>query len=549
LAGKKILFTTIKEWSKIDLTPFSNSDITSLEEHIKFKWADISADTAGEQYTPKDVIQLMSDIVVERIDFPKSEFITVYDPTCGGGNLLFGVADDLDRTHGYNVKTYGQDWNDTLYALAWIESRFRKDAVVEYGNTLTDTKIYQDQKFKVIVANPPHGIAWKGYSAEIYKDETQRFQHLPSTSDGQLLFAQHILHHLDDKGIATVVHNGSALFSGDAGSGESDIRKLFFDNDWVEAIIQLPTDEFFNTGIHTYIWLFNKNKSEERQNKVMLLDASDLFKPLKKSFGKKRKEVNEENRQKIVAALRDFKDNDFAKIFDKDYFYFNKQAVRLTNLDENGLSLEKHLPTKTDKKTGEVKSLKDIKINDLESITFENTTWTTADLSRENATPEDYEAVKEFLKNADYKTQTITLHAKNTAFHFDNEKSTIVKTVKGKASELGNGKVLIKASYKKKTKTKPSLLTIKASLEPNYDKDYEVIPFSRNTEQNDGLINDFLKKYIFKPHIQLDSKVGVEINFNKVFYQPEPLRPIDDILSDIAGLDAELAALEAELNL
>lgn len=548
LAGKKILFTTVKEWSKIDLTPFGNSDVTSLEEHIKFKWADISADTAGEQYTPKDVIQLMSDIVVERIEFPKSEFITVYDPTCGGGNLLYGIADDLDQTHGYNVKTYGQDWNDTLYALAWIESRFRKDSEIHYGNTLTDTKHYRDQQFKVIVANPPHGIPWKGYSKDIYKDETDRFQFLPSTSDGQLLFAQHILHHLHDKGIAVVVHNGSALFSGDAGSGESNIRKHFFDKDWVEAIIQLPTDEFFNTGIHTYIWLFNKNKAADRRNKIMLVDAKDLYKPLKKSFGKKRKEVDEASRLKIVETIKKFKDNDFAKVFDKDYFYFNKQAIRLTNLDENGKSIEAHLTSKTDKATGEVKRVKDIKITDLESIHFPDTVWTADDLYLEDATFEDFEKAKALLQNSDYKEENIILKGKTASYHYDNEKATIVKTEKSKTTELGNGKMLIKATLKK-SKNKPSTLLIKASLEPDYEKDYEVIPYSRDEAKNNQLIDDFLAKYIFKPFVKLEGKSGVEINFNKVFYQPEPLRPIAEIQADIKLLDQRLADLEKELNL
>ena len=550
LRGKKILYSTVKKWAEIDLTPFDNSDITSLEEHIKFKWADISADTAGEQYTPKDVIQLMSDIVVERISFDKSEFVTVYDPTCGGGNLLFGVADDLDRTHGYKVKTYGQDWNNTLYSLAWIESRFRKDSDIRYGNTLVEAKIQRDQQFSVVVANPPHGISWTGYSKEIYKDETERFVRLPSTSDGQLLFAQHILHHLHDKGIAVVVHNGSALFSGDAGSGESDIRKHFFDNDWVEAIIQLPTSEFFNTGIHTYIWLFNKNKSEDRQNKVMLIDGSELFVPLKKSFGSKRREIDEVNRQRIVKALVDFEENNFAKIFDKDYFYFNKQAIQLTNLDENGQSFEEQLPTKTDRRTGEIKRVKNLVLNDLNAITFEDRQWTADDLEQEDFDKEAYEDIKEFLKNTDYKEQAIHLHTEKATYHYDVDKMTIIETAAdGSTTELGNGKLLIKASYKKATKTKPSKLTIKAALAPDYEKDYEVIPYSRDNEENDRLIDDFLAKYIFKPFVKLEGKVGVEINFNKVFYQPEALRPIADITADIAELDKQLADLEKELNL
>jgi type I restriction enzyme M protein len=220
------------------LKPFNNSEITTLEEHIKRRWADISAETAGEQYTPDDIIALVAEIVSTKIK-DTGKIVTIYDPTSGGGNLLFG-----------------QDWNDALYALAKIESRFRKDSTIRYGNSLTDT-YFSHQTFDVVVANPPYGVDWKGYWDDILRDELGRFKALPSVSDGQLLFTQHIVSQLDDSGISVVVHNGSTLFSGDAGSGESEIRKYFFDNDYVEAIIQLPTDEFFNTNIYTYLWVFN----------------------------------------------------------------------------------------------------------------------------------------------------------------------------------------------------------------------------------------------------------------------------------------------------
>lgn len=136
------------------------------------------------------------------------------------------------------------------------------------------------------VANPPYGVDWKGFEKDIKNDNTERFVDLPSISDGQFLFTQHILYKLADDGMAVVVHNGSTLFSGDAGSGESNIRKYFFDQDWVEAIIQMPTDEFFNTGIYTYLWVFNKNKSDDRKNKVALINASELFSTLTRNKGK-----------------------------------------------------------------------------------------------------------------------------------------------------------------------------------------------------------------------------------------------------------------------
>lgn len=328
LRKKGVLLQYVTKWSQIDLSTYNNSEITTLEEHIKRKWADISAETAGEQYTPEDIIALIADIVAAKIDIPKDDFVALYDPTCGGANLLFGVADRLKNINGYKyIQTFGQDFNDALYALASIESLFREDSRIEYGNTLTEGK-FNDKEFDVVVANPPYGIPWKGFEKEVRQDQTGQFAFYPSVSDGQMLFLQHTVNHLwKDKGIVVEVNNGSSLFSGDAGSGESNIRKYLFDNDWVEAIIQMPSDEFFNTGIVTYLWILNKRKQTGRKDKVILINASDLWQPLKKNKGSKRKEMNPEHRRRIVDSLVRFEDNDIAKVFDKWHFYFRFSMV------------------------------------------------------------------------------------------------------------------------------------------------------------------------------------------------------------------------------
>ena len=210
---------------------------------------------------------------------------------------------------------------------------------IKYGNTLTKIP-FHDTSFDVIVANPPYGTKWSGYERDIKNDQTGQFAGgLPSVSDGQLLFMQHILWQLSDKGIAVEVHNGSTLFSGDAGGGESNIRKYIFDHDWVEAIIQMPQNEFFNTGIYTYLWIMNKNKSQDRRNKVALIDGSNGWTLLKKSKGDKRREMRPEHRQAIVDALISFEPSDICKIFPREHFYYNKQSLTLTDLDDNGVSV------------------------------------------------------------------------------------------------------------------------------------------------------------------------------------------------------------------
>jgi len=527
LSKKKILFAFTKGWSEINLREYNNSEITTLEEHIKRKWADISAETAGEQYTPDDVISLISEIAYLKKQY-STDILSIYDPTCGGGNMLFGVEDYLKSKGKEFTKTYGQDWNDELYALAKIESRFREDSTIEYGNTLTEIK-FSDKAFEIIVANPPFGVDWKGYKADIDNDQTDRFKFLPAISDGQLLFTQHIISQLDIDGVAVVVHNGSTLFSGDAGSGESNIRKYFFDNDYVEAIIQLPTDEFFNTGIFTYLWIFNKNKPTVQKDKVILINASDKFSPLKKSKGKKRKEITEEYRMEIVELLKNFKDTEISKVFEKEHFYFNKQSIMLTNIDYAKKFLQ------TEIKLNPTKIIQ----GDLEIDVFEIT----------NPTLDQILETQEKIKALDYKEEDLKVHVADCIYYFDKDKETLIQNKNGTITELGNGKITIKVTLKKASKTQLERLLITTALETDFQKDYEIIPYSKNEEQNKLFISQFMSKYISKPFRYLDNTLGVEINFNKVFYKPQQLEPLENILSDLEKINGELQNLESSLNI
>ena len=533
LNNKKILFSFVKAWSEIDLKPFNNSEITTLEEHIKRKWADISAETAGEQYTPDDVISLISEIILSKTS-DSEDFLSLYDPTCGGGNMLYGVEDRVNKIYPNRpTATYGQDWNDALYALAKIESRFRKNAYIEYGNTLVEQK-FQDKEFDIVVANPPYGVDWKGFKSDIAQDKTGRFKYHPAVSDGQLLFMQHLISKMGLEGMGVVVHNGSTLFSGDAGSGESNIRKWLFDTDIVEAIIQLPTDEFFNTGIFTYLWVLNKDKKDNHKNKVMMINASEKFIPMKKNKGKKRKEVDFLSRKEIVKTLTDFQDNDYAKVFDKEFFYFNKQALTLTNLDHNNKSIETTLePKKKSIKLTPLKIVQDKIIID----TFE-----LSDISQ-------LDNIKNTIKELDYKEKDLKVYISESVYYFyDEDKETIVKQDGDNQAELGCGKIVIKSSYKKATKTKEAYITITVEITPDYQKDYEIVEYDKDEELNQKNIDDFMLKYITKPFVLLDNVVGVEINFNKIFYKPEKLRPLEEILCDIKNIDSELKNLEKSLG-
>jgi len=544
LKAKKVLLGYTKEWSGIDLKPFDNSAITTLEEHIKRRWADISAETAGEQYTPDDVIALIAEIIASKIE-DSDRLLKIYDCTCGGGNLLFGVEDRIKAKVKRLTQTFGQDWNDALYALAKIESRFRVDSKIEHGNTLTDDKFYNDE-FDVVTANPPYGVSWKGYQKDITNDKTQRFKYLPSISDGQLLFMQHLISKLNANGMGVVVHNGSTLFSGDAGSAESNIRKWMLDSDIVEAVIQLPTDEFFNTGIYTYLWVLNKNKSPECRDKVMLINASEKFKLLKKSKGSKRKEVDEASRREIVETLTRFVDNDYARVFDKEFFYFNKQAIMLTNVDEQGRTFASHL--KDDQTSLKLKPLKlengERTLTEF-TITIPPPIGTPLNKGGWGDLLEFYEQdIKPFVDSLDYKEQPLVVTTDKAMYRFDADRETLIKEVIGKREELGCGKIVVKAALKKGTKTQPERIEITVELTPDYQKDYEIIPFHRDEGANWAAIEAFMAKYITKPFEYLENVVGVEINFNKVFYKPEKLISVEEILGEIAALDQELKELE-----
>ncbi len=532
LRKKGVLMQYVTQWAQIDLSPYNNSEITTLEEHIKRKWADISAETAGEQYTPEDIIALIAEIVAAKIDIPKNEFVALYDPTCGGANLLFGVADRLKNDTGYKfIQTFGQDFNDALYALASIESLFRENSKIRYGNTLTEGR-FNEYEFDVVVANPPYGIPWKGFEKEIRQDQTGQFAFYPSVSDGQLLFLQHNVNHLrKDKGIVVEVNNGSSLFSGDAGSGESNIRKYLFDNDWVEAIVQMPSDEFFNTGIVTYLWILNKKKPAGRKDKVILINASGLWQPLKKNKGSKRKEMNPEHRKRIVDALVRFEDNDIAKVFDKWHFYFNKQQIQLTEVDQNGRYASQSLGC-----AGEAFKIKDADI--MAVYAYGRWMWPIDD-------KEEWEKQAEMVRLRQISGSTIV----STPEHFywaDDTNGVIMRAsvATGVHEVLGVGSITVIYG-----RTRKGDKTCTVKIADSTYKDFEIIPYHPDSAQNDEGILAFMHRYISKPYRLLDNTVGVEVNFNKEFYVPETVESVDAILAEIAGIDKELANLEKEIEL
>ena len=473
----------------------------------------------------------IDEIVTAKINISHDDFVHIYDPTCGGANLLFGVADRLNEAGYKYVAANGSEWNDALFALAKIESLFREEAEVKYGNTLT-TLPFKGKEFDVVVANPPYGIPWKGYEKEIRNDQTGQFAFFPSVSDGQLLFLQHnawMLH--ENSGIVVEVNNGSSLFSGDAGSGESNIRKYLFDNDWVEAIVQMPSDEFFNTGIVTYLWVLNKKKSAERKDKVILINASDLWQPLKKNKGSKRKEMNAEHRKRIVDSLVRFENNDISKVFEKWHFYFNKQQIQLTEVDKNGRYVSQSLGC-----AGETFKIKDVDI----VAVYASGSWEwPLDDEKEWKNQEEMVRLRQI-------TGSTIVSTPEYFYWTDDENGVIIRTsvATGVFEVLGEGSITVTYS---RTRKGGNTCTVKIA-DSTY-KDFEIIPYHSDSKQNEEDILAFMRRYISKPYHLLDNTVGVEVNFNKEFYVPETVEPVDSILAEITEINMELANLEKEIEL
>ena len=534
LRKKNALFGYVTAWTNVDFTPYDNSEITTLEEHIKRKWADMSAETAGEQYTPDDVINLISELIVTD-NFKEGYPYKLYDMTCGGGNMLYGVDDKIKQKNS-NIKTetYGQELRGSLYALAKIESMFRQDSSIEHGNTLTNDK-FSNKEFDYGVANPPYGVSWKEEQKTIENDQTGRFGNggYPSVSDGQLLFVQHMLAKLSATGKAFIVLNGSPLFYGDAGSGEYNIRKWILDNDWLEGLIQLPTNEFFNTGITTYIWCLNKNKSEEHKDKILCINAEEQFVKLKKNKGNKSKEISKEQAFKLADIYKNFTESEISKVKSKYDFYFNKQSLKKLEKDDQYGVFNGGKESK--------------KLTDIHTITINQRNSNEIGFVRiptklENNTKEEADRVNLIIKDVDNEEQQLFVIGDSAMYHLY-EDHCIIETKNGVETNLGYGDISIKAVYKKATSKTEEKIVFDISLESVWTKDDEKIEYAPIEQENQSKIDAFMKKWVSEDSSDyqlLGNQVGVEINFNTVFPKKIEIRSTSVILADIANIDKEL---------
>lgn len=358
LSKAGLLYQVTEKFSQVDLHPnkVSNMQMGLVFEELIRKFAELSNETAGEHFTPREVIRLMVNLIFIEDDEILSKpgvVRTIYDPTAGTGGML-SVAGEYLAEHNPDARltVFGQELNPESYAICKADMLIKGQDVsnIVFGNTLSEDG-HGHRKFDYMLSNPPFGVEWKKVEKEIRREHEQqgfngRFgPGLPRVSDGSMLFLLHLISKMrpasEGGSRFGIVLNGSPLFTGGAGSGESEIRRYVLENDLVEAIIGLPTDMFYNTGISTYVWIVSNRKPEVRKGKVQLIDASGMWQKMRKSLGSKRKEISDAQIDEITRLFGNFAEAEveskpISKIFEnKDFGYFSITVERPL-LDENG---------------------------------------------------------------------------------------------------------------------------------------------------------------------------------------------------------------------
>lgn len=353
LADKNLLYIVIQEFTtpKADLHPnkISNLEMGYIFEEIIRRFSEAHNEDAGQHYTPREVIELMVNILFTNDNDILTNNVakTIYDPACGTGGMLSVAEDYLKKLNSSaTLLPFGQEINDETFAICKADMLIKGNDAdkIRNGNTLSDDN-FKGETFDYILSNPPFGREWKNDKKAV-EDEAKlgaggRFgAGLPAVGDGQMLFLQTAIAKMKDRSQGgskiAIIHNGSPLYTGDAGSGPSEIRKYILEHDMLEAIIALPNDIFYNTGIATYIWVLSNKKEKRRKGKVQLINANGMFEKRRKSLGNKRNDIPKHYIDEITQIYADFTENEVSKIFDNEDFGYSKIVVERPEKDENG---------------------------------------------------------------------------------------------------------------------------------------------------------------------------------------------------------------------
>ena len=519
LVRKRLILKITQAFSEIDLSPenVDNHGMGTIFEYLIRKFKEASNEAAGQFYTPRDIIRLMVKLMFEpdRAKLAKESLVGIYDPACGTGGMLTIAKEHLlaGINPSLEVYLYGQELNEKTYAIAKADMLMKGEDPenIKRENTLSHD-LLPGKQFNYMLSNPPFGKDWKNIRDEIEAEHEMgaagRYgPGLPDVGDGAMLFLLHKLSKMAPQGSKiALIFNGSPLFNGDAGSGPSNIRKYILENDWLDAIVALPNDLFYNTGIATYIWLINNRKPAERLNKVQLINATsaDFYTMQRRNLGKKRVEISEDQSASILGIYEAFAESQVSKIFDTTDFGYTKVCVErplrlrfdLTEAQRQRLQFD-----------STVLKLKDDRAQELAIV------------------------LEKLAEQAPYYDDRAFFTALNKALPWK-PAAGLVKVIRSVLSERDE------------------------TAEPVLDAEDKPVPDTTLRDFENVPLKDDIDAYFIRevlPHVPdawMDrdkDKVGYEISFTKYFYEYTPLRTTTDIAAELLALDDETENLLREI--
>jgi type I restriction enzyme M protein len=531
------LYLVIGKFADIDLHPDAvpNHDMGLIFEDLIRRFNEASNETAGDHFTPREVIRLMVNLLFtpdSQILRTKGIVKTLYDPACGTGGMLSVAEEHLrDLNPDARLEVFGQDYNNEAFAICCSDMMIKAQNPenIKFGDSFTQDGL-PGNRFDYLLANPPFGVEWKPQADVIEREhDEQGFKGrfgagLPRINDGSLLFIMHMISKMKPEGSRlAIVFNGSPLFTGGAGSGESEIRRWIIESDWLEAIIALPTEMFYNTGISTFIWILTNRKRKERRGKVQLINAVDLFVKMRKSLGNKRNELSNGNIAEIVELYGDVTKNGRSKVFNTEDFGYRqitverplRLAFHVTQERIDAFKVEaafqKLATTKKKGKSGQQEIEEGQKAQAEILAMLEGMAGPTVDLNR----PDFEKRLEKAASKADVKLS-----------------APVKKAVLNVMSE----------------REEAAEICLDEDGDPESDsdlRDYENVPLKED-------IHSYFEREV-KPHVpdawidESKTKVGYEIPFNRHFYKYTPPRPLDEIKAEIKTIEKDIMKLLAEV--
>ncbi|XZK30985.1 type I restriction-modification system subunit M [Clostridium perfringens] len=531
LDRKNKLFAVLDKMSEIDLhvNAVSNNKMGYIYEEMLRRFTENSA--AGEQYTPREVIKLCMEMLFlgkEHFLSEDGKIISIADFCCGTGGML-SIGEEYIQKINPNalVDVYGQELLDESFAICQADMLMKGQNAdnIRLGNTLTEDR-FKGEHMRFLISNPPFGVSWKDEETKIKEEAALGFDGrfgagTPSVNDGSLLFLENMISKMyqDEEGSRiAIIFNGSPLFKGDAGSGESNIRKWIIENDLLEGIIALPTDMFYNTPIATYIWVLTNRKDEKRKGKIQLVNATDYYKLMRKSLGNKRKEITKEQIQEIKALYENFTEGENCKIFDRKDFGYRKITV------ERPLKLSFKVTEEKIEAVKETTQFKNLAVSKKKDEEVKK--------AEEEVGRDKQEKILKMLESFDENQEYLS-------------RELFIKELKVKGKEFGVtlSAGLLKAIWNaigERNENAEVCKDSKGNIESDSTlRDTESIPLTED-------IYEYFNREV-KPHIEdayMDestfNNIGYEIPFTRHFYKYEKLRPFAEIMKEVEELEKEI---------